>query len=94
MQGVNITIKIAPLSLLCQLISRTQFEETYNIKLPIALDDPSDVYVSVDQLMETYCTIKGFMASTHSGIDIQKGARTILKDFLVGKLLYCSPPPI
>lgn len=79
--------------LLTQLITRETFRKVYNLKLPPLLDDISEDYVSVDQLMDEFCKLKGYMASTHSGVDIPKGARVLLKDFVSGKLLYCCPPP-
>lgn len=33
------------------------------------------------------------MASNHSGVDEPKGARCILKDVLMGVLVWCCPPP-
>ena len=44
-------------------------------------------------LLAAYCTMRGFMASGHSGVDGPRGARTLLKDYVSGKLLYCHPPP-
>lgn len=81
------------MQILVHLIKRETFRKLYNLKLPVLLDDPSEEYVTVDQLMDEYCTQKGYMAQMHSGIDLPKGARCILKDFVLGKLLYCCPPP-
>ena len=50
------------------------------------ITDPHD-------LLAAYCTMRGFMASGHSGVDGPRGARQLLKDYVSGKILYCHPPP-
>ena len=44
-------------------------------------------------LLQSYCVWRGFMGSTHSGPDHSRAARIVLKEYVVGKLLYCHPPP-
>jgi len=44
-----------------------------------------------EELVRKYAKRRGFMGS--SGIpDSSRAARVILKDYVKGKLLYCSPP--
>lgn len=39
------------------------------------------------------CTVRGYMASNHSGVNEPRGAIVILKDVLNGVLTWCIPPP-
>lgn len=39
------------------------------------------------------CTVRGYMASNHSGVNEPRGAIVILKDVLNGVLKWCIPPP-
>lgn len=39
------------------------------------------------------CTVRGYMASNHSGVNEPRGAIVILKDILNGVLTWCIPPP-
>jgi hypothetical protein len=89
---------VSPMRLVCQRIPRKTLISTYGVKLPVpmsALTTPN-VQVrqpTVSELLDAFCIMRGFMASTHAGADHPRAARTILKDYCEGKLVYCHPPP-
>jgi large subunit GTPase 1 len=52
----------------------------------------NDKFVSMDELLNAFAISKGLMSQ--KGVPNQPmAARTILKDYVGGKLLYCHPPP-
>lgn len=84
----------SPMRLLCQRIPRSVFELHYGIKLPVpGPGENPKRQPSVAELLDTYCTARGFMASGHAGPDQPRGARILLKDYCEGRLVYCHPPP-
>ncbi|KAK8806957.1 hypothetical protein WA158_003716 [Blastocystis sp. Blastoise] len=89
----NLRDHISPIRLVCQRIPRSQLELVYHIRLPFNAEDPPNAAPSPRQLLKAYCTVRGYMASNHSGVDEPKGARNILKDVLMGTLLWTCPPP-
>lgn len=44
-------------------------------------------------MVQVFCHARGFMASYHAGYDHPRGGRHVLMDYMMGKLLYCFPPP-
>jgi len=46
------------------------------------------------EVLDTYCISRNLYATTSGIPDHQKASRTIIKDYVSGKLLYCHPPPI
>lgn len=84
---------VEPINLLSSLIPRRVLEDTYGIMLPAPLEgeDPTRPPTS-QELLNVFGYNRGFM--THKGIpDNARSARVVLKDFVQGKLLYCSAPP-
>jgi len=45
------------------------------------------------ELLDAFCTNRGFMMAGSGNPDGPRGARIILTDYIKGKLLYCHPPP-
>uniref|UniRef100_A0A6Q2YJG4 Large subunit GTPase 1 homolog n=1 Tax=Esox lucius TaxID=8010 RepID=A0A6Q2YJG4_ESOLU len=77
----------------CQTIPRNVLEGTYGINIirPREDEDP-DRIPTYEELLMAYGYMRGFM-TTHGQPDQSRSARYILKDYVVGKLLYCHPPP-
>ncbi|KAL4630735.1 hypothetical protein GN956_G15984 [Arapaima gigas] len=76
-----------------ETIPREVLEATYGINIirPREDEDPERP-PSAEELLMAYGYMRGFMTA-HGQPDQSRSARYILKDFVSGKLLYCSPPP-
>ncbi|XP_038856886.1 large subunit GTPase 1 homolog isoform X2 [Salvelinus namaycush] len=84
---------VPAISLVCQTIPRDVLEGTYGINIirPREDEDP-DRIPNYEELLMAYGYMRGFM-TTHGQPDQSRSARYVLKDYVVGKLLYCHPPP-
>uniref|UniRef100_A0A4W5RBT1 Large subunit GTPase 1 homolog n=1 Tax=Hucho hucho TaxID=62062 RepID=A0A4W5RBT1_9TELE len=82
-----------PTAHVCQTIPRDVLEGTYGINIirPREDEDP-DRIPNYEELLMAYGYMRGFM-TTHGQPDQSRSARYVLKDYVVGKLLYCHPPP-
>lgn len=78
------------MKLVAERIPRHVFRSVYGLP---ALDATDAGFIPPSTLLDVYCHARGYMASTHSGPDHSRAARSLLKDYLSGKLLYCTPPP-
>lgn len=84
-----------PIAVITEKIPAYVFESLYGIML--IKSDEDDHYdpgrkVSALELLTTYGYSRGFM--TQRGLpDSSRAARYILKDFVIGKLLFCRAPP-
>ncbi|XP_023330316.1 large subunit GTPase 1 homolog [Eurytemora carolleeae] len=78
---------VPSIQLLLQLIPTHVLEYKYGMVLP-----PEPAILSVEQLLIAAATIRGFMA-IGGRPDQSRAARIILKDFVSGKLLFCTAPP-
>jgi len=83
---------VGPVGLVCLRIPRRVFEQLYGFTLPAPSDfeDPNRP-PTPHELMQTYGRARGFMAS-HGQPDEPRSARYILKDYVMGRLLYAHPP--
>eukprot|EP00455_Lapot_gusevi_P026594 TRINITY_DN2804_c0_g1_i6.p1 TRINITY_DN2804_c0_g1~~TRINITY_DN2804_c0_g1_i6.p1 ORF type:complete len:272 (+),score=64.19 TRINITY_DN2804_c0_g1_i6:32-817(+) len=77
---------VAPISLLCQRVSREQLRQCYGLTFP--MHKPVDAH----SLLAAYGKWRGYWGG-HGHANEPKSARYILKDFVNGKLRYCHPPP-
>ena len=77
---------LAPVNIVCNRISRYQFEMTYGLKFPLHLR------ITPHLLLEAYANWRGFVAGGGSANEA-KCTRHILKDLVNGKLIFCQPPP-
>lgn len=75
-----------PVQEICRRISRDQFAKTYS------LDFPHWKQLTAHELCEAHARLRGF-GQAHGEWDTYRSARILIKDFVVGKLLYCHPPP-
>jgi len=83
---------VGPTSIVCRRIPKIILETLYGIILPSPQppDDPNRP-PTPDELLSSYAYVRGFMAS-HGMPDKHRAARVILKDFVNGILLFCTPP--
>ncbi|WCJ40123.1 hypothetical protein M5689_021054 [Euphorbia peplus] len=74
-------------------VPRHVIEEVYNITLPKPKSyEPQSRAPLASEVLRSYCASRGYVAS--SGLpDETKAARTILKDYIVGKLPHYEIPP-
>jgi large subunit GTPase 1 len=77
---------VAPVSVVCQRVSRAQFGSQYGLKFP------AHARIDAHMLMMTYAKKRGLVAG-HGFANEPVSARLILKDYTNGKLLYCHSPP-
>lgn len=82
-----------PTDLLLHRIPSRYLSVIYGIKTPTTSDEnPIDKFTSF-QLLSSFADMRGFRTSFHGNPDESRAARIILKDYVNGKLLFCSPPP-
>jgi large subunit GTPase 1 len=74
-----------PLEELCRRVSKEQIADVYGLNFPAWQP------LSGEGLVDGYCRARGYFKD-HGTIDHTRAARTFLKDFIMGKLLYCHPP--
>lgn len=82
-----------PVNTLCTMIPRHVLEETYGILItkPLEGEDPNRAPFA-EELLLAYGYNRGFMTANGQP-DQSRAARKILKDYVNGKLLYCTAPP-
>jgi hypothetical protein len=74
-----------PLEELCRRVSKEQVADVYGLSFPAWKP------LNAEGLVDGYCRARGYFKD-HGTIDHTRAARTFLKDFIMGKLLYCHPP--
>lgn len=84
---------VPPVNTLCTMIPRHVFEDNYGILItkPLEGEDPNRSPFA-EELLLAYGYNRGFMTANGQP-DQSRAARKMLKDFVNGKLLYCSAPP-
>lgn len=86
----QMTYCLPPMALIASLIPKRIFQEIYGITL--TTEEEESEYATKEEILNSYGYARGFM--TQRGLpDISRAARVILKDFVNGKLLYCTAPP-
>lgn len=76
-----------PMDELARRVSKQQVAMVYGLQFPDwkVMDGAA--------LMDGYATARGHYKD-HGTLDLTRTARTILKHFIQGRLLYCHPPPV
>lgn len=83
-----------PSALVTQRIPQTFLETVYGIKIPTrAQEEGGTGRPTASEMLKAHAKARGFATTGHGGPDESRAARYILKDYVVGKLLYCHPPP-
>ena len=69
-------------------------ERGFDSKRTVAIDDTRQLPPpTAEELLTTYCVARSFMAAGSGVPDFQRAARLVIRDYAVGRLLYCHPPP-
>lgn len=89
-------------SLICKRVPR----EVLNIHYGIHIPEPSEHELrergwlgktlpspTAEELLGTYCIARSLLAPASGVPDYQRASRVVVKDYSVGKLLYCHSPP-
>lgn len=82
-----------PVAAVAQRVSRAQLEKVYAIRLPPPrVDEDPDRAPTAPELLRAMASSRGWVGS--SGLpDETKAGRKMLKDYIDGKILHCTPPP-
>ncbi|KAH6655140.1 putative ribosome biogenesis GTPase Lsg1 [Truncatella angustata] len=83
-----------PATLVTHRIPQLFLEAIYGIKIKTRPFEEGGTGVpSSSELLSAYAKARGFQTQGHGQPDESRAARTVLKDYVNGKLLYCEPPP-
>jgi large subunit GTPase 1 len=83
----------APVAAVAGRVSREQFEKVYSIRLPRPLvNEAPDRPPTAPELLRSLAASRGWMGASALPDETRAGRR-ILKDFVDGKILHCTPPP-
>ena len=83
-----------PASLVTQRIPHRFLEAVYGIKIPIRPPEEGGTGIPTgEELLNAYGRARGFTKTGVGEPDESRAARYILKDYVNGKLLSCTPPP-
>ncbi len=90
-------------SLICNRVPREVLNVHYGIHIP----QPSEHELresgwvgktlpppTAEELLGTYCIARSVLAPASGVPDYQRASRVVVKDYSVGKLLYCHSPPL
>ncbi|EMR08604.2 hypothetical protein PNEG_03080 [Pneumocystis murina B123] len=77
---------ISPIALIVSRISKEVLEMIYGISLKIKTVEENGMEIlAAEEFLEKYASSRG--------IDKSRASRHIIKDYINGKLLFCTPPP-
>ena len=83
-----------PAGLVAQRIPQTFLEAIYGIKIQIRpLEEGGTGIPTGEEVMRAYGKARGFYTTGQGQPDESRAARSVLKDYVKGKLLFCHPPP-
>ncbi|KII94187.1 hypothetical protein PLICRDRAFT_695224 [Plicaturopsis crispa FD-325 SS-3] len=83
-----------PTALVVKRLPREVLEATYGLAIKVrSIEDGGDEAVTAENFLIAYAIARGYMRSGQGNPDEARSARTILKDYVNAKLLYCHPPP-
>lgn len=85
---------LSPATLLADRIPRDVIERLYGIQLakPGFEEDP-DRKPTAAEVLSGFALARGYMTSNFGNPDQSRASRTVLKDYVSGKLLFCHAPP-
>lgn len=83
-----------PASLVARRIPQPFLEAIYGIRIKTRpLEEGGTGTPTASELLSAYAKARGFQTQGVGQPDESRAARTVLKDYVSGKLLYCEPPP-
>ncbi|WPG98164.1 large subunit gtpase 1 [Acrodontium crateriforme] len=84
-----------PATLVAQRIPQAFLEAVYGMKIEIRpLEEGGTGRPTGEEVLRAYARARGFSTQGLGQPDESRAARTVLKDYVKGKLLYCHPPPV
>jgi large subunit GTPase 1 len=84
-----------PAALVAQRIPKPFLEALYGMKILIRpLEEGGTGAATGSEVLRAYAKARGFFTSGLGQPDESRAARTVLKDYVKGKLLFCHPPPV
>ncbi|KAJ7786125.1 hypothetical protein B0H16DRAFT_1401155 [Mycena metata] len=83
-----------PAALVVKRIPKDVLEATYGLDIKIkGVDEGGDGQVTAENFLISYAIGRGYTRSGQGNPDEARSARSIMKDYVNAKLLYCHPPP-
>ncbi|KAL0262068.1 hypothetical protein SLS55_003504 [Diplodia seriata] len=83
-----------PAALVAQRIPQAFLEAIYGMKIKIRPEEEGGTGIpTAEEMLSGYAIARGFSVQGFGAPDVSRAARTVLKDYVKGKLLYCHPPP-
>ena len=83
-----------PAALVAQRIPKTFLEAVYGLKIQIRpLEEGGTGTPTGEEVMRAYARARGFATQGLGQPDESRAARSVLKDYVKGKLLFVHPPP-
>ncbi|KAJ5104507.1 hypothetical protein NUU61_001854 [Penicillium alfredii] len=84
-----------PTGLVAQRIPKHFLENVYGVKINTRpLEEGGTGNPTASEVLRAYARARGFSTQGQGQPDESRAARYVLKDYVNGKLLYCSPPPV
>jgi large subunit GTPase 1 len=83
-----------PAALVAKRIPRSHLEAVYGISISVRSEEEGGLGVPTgEELLSAYALSRGFTKAGQGNPDESRAARYVLKDYVLGKLLYVEPPP-
>ncbi|KAF2666267.1 P-loop containing nucleoside triphosphate hydrolase protein [Microthyrium microscopicum] len=83
-----------PAGIVASRIPKRFLEAVYGMKIKIRAQEEGGLGVPTgSEVLRAYATARGFATQGMGSPDESRAARYILKDYVKGKLLFCTPPP-
>ncbi|ORY87776.1 hypothetical protein BCR37DRAFT_363503 [Protomyces lactucae-debilis] len=83
-----------PAALVAQRIPRAYLEAAYGIVIHMKSEEEGGSGTpTAEELLTAYALSRGFTKAGQGNPDESRAARYVLKDYVLGKLLYVEPPP-
>ncbi|KAK4570107.1 hypothetical protein LTR86_003077 [Recurvomyces mirabilis] len=84
-----------PGALVAQRIPKAFLEAIYGMKIATRpLEEGGTGMPTGEEVLRSYARARGFMTQGQGQPDESRAARSVLKDYVKGKLLFCHPPPL
>lgn len=83
-----------PAALVAQRLPQSFLEAVYGMKIQTRpIEEGGTGIPTGEEVMRAYARARGFSTQGLGQPDESRAARTVLKDYVKGKLLFCHPPP-
>ncbi|KAJ7169703.1 hypothetical protein C8R46DRAFT_994085 [Mycena filopes] len=83
-----------PAALVAKRIPRDVLEATYGLSIKVkGVDEGGDGQVTAENFLISYAIARGYTRGGQGNPDEARSARSIMKDYVNAKILYCHPPP-